>query len=373
MDSNYNFEEHAESLPTPSSKPITSRTPVLDNISRRISARQTSSNESHREGSRVSDELKRLIETVRNMEVTRAADRELFLEKLVSLEKQNKNGIDGHYLQSIEGMMEESVASTRKLRDSFEQLRSESRDLQENVKLERSSWNQTYKEAMQIESRLCQKVEELTEKIANIPLAANEARSEDTEGIKAEYESEIAKRDKENKEIADNLRETLEGLLVGLGRSKAELAKMTRVEQKQLVSSLVKQQLSSSAAMEALAQEAALLEKNRRDASRAAKIIKIELEESKKTQLQLERENRHLCEKIQTLSEELSEMQILVQELSTKRDAEQDKKYQEIIRSLKERLKKEAREEKTSKFLVGFPDLIDVPKASHPNSFSHIQ
>lgn len=116
---------------------------------------------------------------------------------------------------------------------------------------------------------------------------------------------------------------------------------MTRPEQKELVSSFAKQQLSSNAAMDAMAREVALLEKDRRDASRAAQTISLQLEKSKKAQLQLESENRQLCEKIQTLSEELSEMRIYTQELSTNRNTEQDKKYQDIIRTLKDQLRKE--------------------------------
>ena len=347
MDANFNFDEQIESAPVLSSKSLASRTTSLESSSnRRLAGRQSPSQAYHHDKS-LSEELKRLTETVLNMETARAADRKLFLDKLMSLdEQQNRNGNGGRNLKSIEGMMEKSVASTCELLSSMEQLRRESHELQENVKKERYSWNRTYEEAQHLESRLYQKAEELTLQLTNIPLAANEANVAKAQEMRAQYEAEMARKDRENKELANNLRDTLEGLLVSLGRNKNEVSRMTRVEQKTLVSSFAKQQLSSKAAMEAIAQEAARLERDRSEASRAAQTIKVQLEKSKKAQLQLEHENFELCEKIQELTEELSDMRIKMQELSTNRNSEQDKKYQDIIRTLKDQLRKE----ETSKF-----------------------
>ena len=324
-----NFDEYA---------PMSSKkSPSFTMETRRLSGRQSPSIGYDKT---LSDELKRLTETVLNMETARAADRKLFLEKLMSLDTQPHRA-GGQDFKTIEGMMKQSTTSTRKLLDSLEQLRSESRELQDSVKQERQSWNRTYEEAQQLEKRLCQKAEELTERLTSGPLANNEASVTKAQEMRAQYEAEIAEKDRENEQLANNLRDTLEGLLVSLGRNKNELQSMTRGEQKELVSSFAMKQLSSSAAMEAMAREVASLEKERRDASRATEAVSSQLEKSKRAQLQLERENKQLCEKIQTLSEELSEMRIYMQELSTNRDTEQDRKYQEIIRTLKAQLRKE--------------------------------
>lgn len=287
----------------------------------------------------VSQELKKLTSTVHEMENARVADRKLFLEKLNSLEaKKDEPNFDR--IKPVEDMMQQSSASTQQLLLSLEQLRAESQGLQQSVKDERNAWNRTFQEAQQLENRLCRKAEELTERLEAQPISTTNNE------VLRQYQEEIAIRDRENQQLVDNLRETLESLLVGLGRDKDEVHGMTRGQQKELVSTFTKQHLSSASAMEAMAQEVTLLEKERRDAARAKEAIAAQLNHSKHFQQDLERQNRRLSERIQKLSEEQEHMRNYINELSTngkpKEEWEQQEfKYQEIIRTLKSQLRKE--------------------------------
>jgi len=151
---------------------------------------------------------------------------------------------------------------------------------------------------------------------------------------------EIDAKKKENEQLTNNLRETLEVLLVSLGRNKNEVKTMTQGEQRKLVKSFAKEQLSSKAAVEAMSQEITKLEVERLGVSRAKEAVSLQLEKSKRAQLQLETENKLLNKRIQELSEELSTTKLHMQEVSTNQDTEKDK-LQEMIRTLKAQLRKD--------------------------------
>jgi hypothetical protein len=310
-------------------------------INRKFERRQTSTNHTYvsaspsptaRYDKKLSDDLKKLTDAVLSMEKARAEDRKAFLEKLVALESEK----NGENLRTIEAMMKKSSENTRDLLNSLEQLRTESQELQETMRAERMTWRQSHTEAQQLESRLCRKVDELAQALSSQP---SQASKEKEEKVRLQYLTEIAIMQKAHEK-------TLGKLLVGLGRNKNELRTMTQHQKDELVSFFVKNTMSTKAATEAMAQEIATLEKERQEASRAKQALAVHMEKSKRSQALLEHENLQLHQKIQNLSQELEDMKKHAKELSSSRTQmddweQQEKKYRDMIRSLKSQLRKE--------------------------------
>ncbi|CAB9496918.1 expressed unknown protein [Seminavis robusta] len=286
---------------------------------------------------KLSDDLRKLTETVLGMETDRAADRKLFLEKLTALEAR-KDGSDDK-MRAIEGMMETSSAHTRELLQCLERLKTDNQELQENARSERNAWRQSYVQVQQLESRLGQKVEQLSQAISKQQPLQQQLSKEQEERIRLQYLTEISKQKKEQEE-------TLGSLLVGMGRNKNELRQMTLEQKGGLVTSFVKKSLSTKAAAEALAQEVAILEKERQEASKAKRALLGQLEKARSTQSQLEHENFELRKKIEQLKEDLQAMRVQVTELSSNRAKKEDwekreQSYKNTIQALKNQLRKE--------------------------------
>jgi chromosome segregation ATPase len=276
----------------------------------------------------------------------------VFLEKLNSLERTTDAG--GNDVKTIETIVERSSQTTKELLSSLEKLRSESYELHSNVKREREAWDETYLRARQLETRLCQKAEELTTKLTE---GSNNNNQEITNEMKQQYEEKIMAKTRQNEKLSQVLRETqknleegnkerdhlLQEILLGTGRNKSELRTMDQAERKKLVSGFTQKYLSLKAGTDSLAKAVANLEKERSQISEEKRRVLEQLEKTKKSEYQLERANRRLTEKIQSLSQELADMREQVSNNLRRVGAEnweaQEEKYKEIIRTLKQQLR----------------------------------